>query len=131
MSFDYLSLPVWILLCVLTSIYLIFTGIKRRKIDRKALIVTYFTIAATGLLVALDKLINEVFIQFKQFTQYIWYIVIGLVVFIFSSLVYMGITNKGDEHSKKLFKIALLITIFSVVPLILWILIDLILQNRL
>jgi len=110
---------------------MVFTGIKRRKNDRKALIITYFIIALGALLIALDKLVNEVFIQFKQYSQYISFVIIGLLVFILGNLIYMGITNKGNEHSRKLFKIALLITIFSVVPLILWIIIDLALQNRL
>ncbi|HWT73472.1 MAG TPA: hypothetical protein VN258_01940 [Mobilitalea sp.] len=131
MSFGYLSLPMWLLLCLLISIYMVFTGIKRRKNDRKALIITYFIIALGALLIALDKLVNEVFIQFKQYSQYISFVIIGLLVFILGNLIYMGITNKGNEHSRKLFKIALLITIFSVVPLILWIIIDLALQNRL
>lgn len=57
MSFRYISLPLWILICVLLSIYLIYTGITRRKVDRKGLIVIYFTTASIGLLAALYRVL--------------------------------------------------------------------------
>ncbi|MDF2586323.1 MAG: hypothetical protein K0S41_164 [Anaerocolumna sp.] len=81
---------------------------------------------ATGtLLVALSRIIKEVFVQFKKLNSYISNTIIVLLILIFLNLIYMGFTNTGNEHSKKLFKIALLLVVLSVVPLGVWILVEL------
>lgn len=131
MSFGYLSLPIWVTMILSMSVYLVITGIKRRTKDRRALIIIYFVVALEGVLLAIDKLINELFVQFKPFSEFLSYIIIGLLIFIAGDLIFMGVTHKGDERSRRLLKIALLITIFSVVPLALWILIDLKMQGKL
>ena len=104
---------------------------KRRIKDRRTLIITYFVLAMEGVLLALDKLINELFVQFKPFSKILSYIIIGLLIFLAGNVIFIGVTHKGDLRSRRLLKIALLITIFTVVPLVLWIIIDLIMQNRL
>jgi hypothetical protein len=88
MSFRYISLPLWILICVLLSIYLIYTGITRRKVERKGLIVIYFTTASIGLLAALYRVFNELLISYKQYTEYILYVIIGMLIITFLQLIY-------------------------------------------
>lgn len=126
MSFRFIDLRLWILMCVLLSICLIYTGIKRRKIDKKVLLATYFTVSLIGLLAALYRLIDEVFGQFRRYDKYILYVIIGLLAATFLEIVYLGITHKGNERSKRLIKIAFLITLISSIPLVTLIILDMI-----
>lgn len=131
MSFGYLSYQAWIAMCLVISIYMIYMAVKRRKIDRKGLIVTYFTLAISALLSALYKLIDKVFIQLKSYNSYIFKLMMGLLLLIFFELTYLAVTTKKNERSKKMFRIAIILIACSVVPLAIWILVDLYLQHRL
>lgn len=131
MSFGYLSLPIWITMVLSISIILMFVGVKRRSKDRKALIVVYFAVALEGILIVLNRLIDEKLVKLNYLRNSLSYAIIGLFIFIVCNVIYMGVTHKGDQRSRKLIKIGLLIIVFSVVPLAIWIIIDLILQSRL
>lgn len=131
MSLRFLIFPMWIALCLFVSTCLVYTGIKRFRIDRPALIILYNTIAVGVLLLALSRLLDEVLVKYRQFNIYISNIIIGLLIFVIIEFIYIGITTKANMRSKKLIKIAALIVAFSVVPLLIWIVIDLLLQNRL
>ncbi len=125
MSFRFINLPLWILMCVFLSIYLVYTGVKRRKTDKKLLLVMYFTVAPIGLLAALYRLFDEVFVQFKQYTEYVLYAIIVILVVTFLQIVYLGIIHKGNERSKRLIKIAFLIVLISSIPIVVLIILDL------
>lgn len=130
MSFNYLSFPLWICMCLFVCIFLIYTGIIRRNIDRKALTNTYFLIALGVFIQVTDKLINKVFVQFAKFSKYNLFITAFLLIILLLNFIYMGMTHNGSKKSKRLLKVALLLTLFSVVPLAIWIFIDLKLQGR-
>jgi len=124
MSFRFVNLPLWIILCVLLSVYLIYTGVKRRRIDKRGLVVTYFAAATIGLFAALYRLIDEVYIQYKQYNEYIFYTIIGMLVVVFLNIVFLAVMHKGNERSRRLIKIAFLIILISSIPIAILIILD-------
>lgn len=113
MRFKHLSFLIWICICLFVCAFLIYTGIIRRKIDRKALINTYFLIAIGVVIQVIDKLINKVFTQFSNFSKYNLFITVIFLIILLLNFIYMGMTHNGFNISKRLLKSFITYFVFS------------------
>lgn len=101
MSFGFLPLPAYVAMCLGFSITLLYYVIKRRNKDRKGLIVLYLTGAVGGVIVAIGKIVKEMWGNNSKYYDYMAYIVFGYLALFFIELFYLSITHKGDEESKR------------------------------
>ena len=104
-----LPLPVYVALCLFLIGAFVITIIKRYKKDRKGLIVLYITVTFGVILAVIGKIGSAINNQFEIFKNYIPIAVISTLVIIIFESVFMVLTHKGNEQSRKLAKIVLLL----------------------
>lgn len=126
MSFRFLNLPLFIIMCSFCSISLIYTALVRRRIDRLGLLIIYYASALIGFLAILSRVFDEVLVQYQKYTKNIFCILMGLLIVIFITIIYMALTHKGDEHSKKLIRAGFLVIIIGMIPVTIMLILDLV-----
>jgi len=115
LSISYLSLPIYIAVCILLSGSLLFAAYKRINKDRKGLIFLYVTVAMGPLLAIVGKIIQD------KYSDYFGIASIFVIAIIIVELIFLAITHKGtDKSSKRLIIIGFLIIIISMFPLLIF-----------
>jgi hypothetical protein len=115
MSYGYLPLPAYLSLIIILCILLMYFAIKRRYIDRKGLIVLYVTLAMWILVAGVIRLIKETTNLYNKYFDKIGIILLGFIVILLVEFLYLSITHKGNEKSRRLI---LLGWVVIVVPII-------------
>lgn len=115
MSLSFLPLPLYVLVCLTVSAYLVYTAISRRKKDSKGLIIVYLTVAAGIFLPLAKRLINEVFLKTDQWDDLFGYLSLGMVIIVALELTVVDIVHvrKGNRNKTK-------ITQLIIVMLLIW-----------
>lgn len=104
MSFSYLPFPMYIGLCLTGSLFMLYSAVKRKKIDRPGLIVLYITISIVLVITIIMKIIEE---KTNLYSDAFFYIAIADASIIIAELLYLSFTHKGDEISKRKIRIGL------------------------
>ena len=97
---------------------MIYTAIKRYNIDRKGLIVVYITVSILPLLAAMGRLIDEIFQHLSKHIDYISVSIMSVLLVLIIESIYLGLTHKGDENSKRLIIIGFVLVAISIIPLL-------------
>jgi len=100
MSFGFLPLTGYLGLCIIISIILIYYSVTRWNKDRKGLIVLYMTGAVGAILWAVIRLLKETGIYYKYYNA-MGFIVWGYLGVVGIEFLYLSLTHKGDEKSKR------------------------------
>lgn len=108
-SLRLLPLPLFIPLFIFLFCYMIYNAIKRRNIDRRGLIVLYVTVSIIAPLVIIVRILEYLNKDIGIFLLLIF----SMLGILFIEIFYMGITHKGDAHSKKLILISFGLILFS------------------
>lgn len=116
LSFEFLPSPIYLAICIIISIFLIYITLKRRRIDRKCLQLLYLTIAIGTLTSAVIRVIKETTNIYSIYFNNIGYILLGYAAVIMLELAFLSVTHKGSEKSKR---IIILGWSFILVPLML------------
>lgn len=116
MGLSHLPLPLFLVICIIGIIFLLYIAIKRRYVDRKGLVVLYVTIAIGTIISAVIRILKDTTDIYLHYFDNIGYILIFYVFIILAELLYLSLTHKGDAKTKK---IILLGWGFISIPLIL------------
>lgn len=98
MSLAFLPLPLFLAICIAVSTTLSYVAIKRRDIDRKGLLVLYYTIAFGAILSGVLRILKDTTIIYNN----IRYMLVIYVVIVLAELLYLSFTHKGNEKTKKM-----------------------------
>lgn len=116
MSFDFLPLSAYVILCLSVSAVMIYTAISRRVKDRKGLIVLYSTISVVTLLSAVIRVIKEKSRFYSNYFDYLGYVLLLAIIVVFIELLFLSFTHKGSIKSKRIIMMG---WAFIITPLIL------------
>ena len=103
---------------------MIFTAITRYSKDRKGLIVIYITLTLMGPLLVIGRIIDTMYPQKEEYSDYIAISIILLLVLVLFQMIYLALTHKGDEKSKRLLIIAFSIIVISAIPMLIMLILD-------
>lgn len=117
MSFAFLPFQVFVLLCLVLCFILIYASVKRINKDRKGLIVLYLTTAIGSLASMVTRLIKEKTELYDKYSDFFGVFFVFFIVVVASELLFLGFTHKGDDRSRKIIRIALIIAVISAVPI--------------
>lgn len=124
LSLKFLPLPIYLIICLFISSFLILTAIKRYYKDRIGLIGLYITVAFLPLLAAISRFIDGVYQQFSKIIDYISVAAIAIFVTMFIQLIYLALTHKGDEKSKMLINVGFIVIVVSAIPALVLLIIE-------
>lgn len=116
MCLSHLPLPLFLVICIIGIIFLLYIAIKRRYVDRKGLVVLYVTIAIGTIISVVIRILKDTTEIYLHYFDNIGYILIFYVFIILVELLYLSLTHKGDVKTKK---IILLGWGFIIIPLLL------------
>ena len=102
MSLTFLPLPLFLVICFTVSIILLYVAIKRRNIDRKGLLVLYFTIAIGAILSAILQILKDTTIIYNKYYNNIGYIMLVYLVIVLVELLFLSLTHRGNDKTKKM-----------------------------
>jgi hypothetical protein len=108
-----LPLPIYILVCICICVSLFYIAIRRKNIDRFALRLVYITIAIG----AIFCIIGRIF--YNTYSNYIDYLILGFLLTIIIEFIYLTITHKGSNESKKIIFLGWVVLLLPLIIVIL------------
>ncbi len=104
MSLNILPTPIFILLCIVISIFLFYSAFKIRKTERTALIVLCCISALMGMFLAILRMLRENINLYETYYNRVFLVFMLIVFMFFLQLAYVNMTQQENMETKKVLK---------------------------
>lgn len=104
MSLNILPTSIFILLCIVISIFLFYSAFKIRKTERTALVVLCYISAFMGMFLAILRMLRENINLYETYYHRIFLVFMLIVFMFFLQLAYVNMTQQENMETKKVLK---------------------------